>query len=181
MKIAKDTVVSIHYTLTDDDGKQLDSSEGKSPLVFLQGHQNIIPGLESELEGKEKGNKLIAKIAPAQAYGEHSPQLIQKVPKTNFPNPEEIAVGMQFQTMSEAGPVILTVTGLEAEEVTVDGNHPLAGVTLNFDVEVVEVREASEEEISHGQQIRICYCQTIALTQNMVTWFMIELCICTSI
>ena len=150
MKIEKDTVVSIHYTLTDNDGNQLDSSNEQGPLVYLQGHQNIIPGLEKELEGKVTGDKLTAKVAPADAYGEINSELVQEVPRTQFQEPESLQVGMQFQVETEAGPMLLAVTALTDDTVTVDGNHPLAGVTLNFDVEVVEVRAASEEEVAHG-------------------------------
>lgn len=150
MKIEKDTVVSIHYTLTDNDGNQLDSSQGQDPLVYLQGHQNIIPGLEKELEGKATGDKLTAKIAPADAYGEVNAELVQEVPRTQFQEPETLQLGMQFEVGTEAGPMLLAITALTDDTVTVDGNHPLAGVTLNFDVEVMEVRAASEEEVAHG-------------------------------
>lgn len=149
-KIAKDTVVSMHYTLTDNDGNTLDSSAGKDPLVYLQGHQNIIPGLESQMEGKEVGAKFTATVQPAQGYGELNPSLVQDVPKSNFPDPDQIAEGMQFQTMTEQGPIVLTVKEVKVDTVTVDGNHPLAGVTLNFAVEVMEIRLASSEEIEHG-------------------------------
>jgi len=150
MKIEKDTVVSIHYTLTDNDGNQLDSSQGQDPLVYLQGHHNIIPGLEKELEGKAKGDKLIAKIAPAEAYGEVNAELVQEVPRGQFEDPANLQIGMQFQVGTDAGPMLLSITALTDETVTVDGNHPLAGVTLNFDVEVTEVRTATAEEIEHG-------------------------------
>ena len=150
MKIEKDMVVSIHYTLTDNDGNQLDSSQGQEPLVYLQGHQNIIPGLEDQLEGKTTGDKLTATIAPADAYGEVNAELVQEVPRNQFQDPDTLQVGMQFQVGTEAGPMLLAITALTDDTVTVDGNHPLAGVTLNFDVEVVEVRAASDEEIAHG-------------------------------
>ena len=150
MKITKDTVVSMRYKLTDNDGNTLDSSEGRDPLVYLQGHQNIIPGRESQMEGKVVGDKFQATIEPEQGYGELNPGLVQQVPKSNFPDPDQIEVGMQFQTMTEQGPLVLTVKELHEDAVTVDGNHPLAGVTLNFDVEVTDIRVASEEEISHG-------------------------------
>ena len=91
-----------------------------------------------------------ATIEPEQGYGELNPGLVQQVPKSNFPDPDQIEVGMQFQTMTEQGPLVLTVKELHEDAVTVDGNHPLAGVTLNFDVEVTDIRVASEEEISHG-------------------------------
>lgn len=149
MKITTNTVVSMHYTLTNDDGTQLDSSRGKEPLVFLQGYQNIIPGLEKEMEGKEKGETFTATISPEMAYGERVDQLVQALPKSNFPDPNNLQVGMQFQASSEAGPLNLTVVEVKDDTVTVDGNHPLAGVTLNFDVEVMDVRAATEEEIAH--------------------------------
>jgi FKBP-type peptidyl-prolyl cis-trans isomerase SlyD len=150
MKIAKDAVVSMHYKLTDNDGNVLDSSEGSDPLVYLQGHRNIIPGLETQMKGKAVGDKFTAKVDPSQGYGEVNPALVQQVPKTNFPDPDQIQIGMQFQTMTEQGPIVLTVKELHDDAVTVDGNHPLAGVALNFDVEITDIRAASEEEIAHG-------------------------------
>ncbi|MCO4794926.1 MAG: peptidylprolyl isomerase [Bacteriovoracaceae bacterium] len=150
MKIEKDMVVSINYTLTDNDGTQLDSSEGQAPLVYLQGHQNIIPGLEAQLEGKTTGDKLKTTIAPADAYGELNPELVQEVPRDQFEDSENLQVGMQFEVGTDAGPMLLSITELTDTTVTVDGNHPLAGVTLNFDVEVIEIRKATEEEVSHG-------------------------------
>lgn len=150
MKIEKDTVVSIHYTLTDNDGNQLDSSVGQAPLVYLQGHQNIIPGPEGELEGKSTGDKLKTTITPENGYGPVNGQLVQQVPRSEFQEADTLQIGMQFQVGTESGPMLLTITHLTDEQVTVDGNHPLAGVTLNFDVEVVELRAATPEELEHG-------------------------------
>ena len=150
MQISADKVVSIDYTLTDSNGTVIDSSEGRGPLAYLQGHGNIIPGLESALEGKAAGDELQVTVAPADGYGERDDSLTQAVPRQMFENADDIQVGMQFQTASEHGMHIVTVTSVDSENVTVDANHPLAGQTLNFDVKVVEVRNASPEEVAHG-------------------------------
>jgi FKBP-type peptidyl-prolyl cis-trans isomerase SlyD len=144
MQIAKDTVVSIHYTLKDDAGKVLDSSDGGEPLAYLHGNGNLIPGLESELEGKTAGAKLEVKVLPKDGYGEQDPQLVHQVPKRQFEG--EVAVGQRFH----AGPSVVTVTKILGDMVTVDGNHPLAGQNLHFKVEVMDVRAASAEELDHG-------------------------------
>lgn len=150
MQIAKDTVVSIDYTLKDDQGSVLDTSEGKQPLAYLHGNGNIIPGLEKALEGKETGDELSVRIEPAEAYGERRDELTQAVPRDLFQGVDDLQVGMQFQAGGEGGGQIVTITAVEGDQVTVDANHPMAGVPLNFDVKVVEVREASEEEKAHG-------------------------------
>jgi FKBP-type peptidyl-prolyl cis-trans isomerase SlyD len=150
MQISANKVVSIDYTLTGSDGAVIDSSEGRGPLAYLQGHNNIIPGLEDALEGKTVGDSMNVVVEPKDGYGERDDNLTHSVPKTMFEEAGEIEVGMQFQTMTEQGPHIVTVIGMDDENVTVDGNHPLAGQTLNFDVSVVEVRDASPEELEHG-------------------------------
>ncbi len=151
MQIATNKVVSIDYTLTNDQGQVLDSSSGREPLAYLQGHHNIISGLESALEGKSAGDTVKVTIPPADAYGERDDSLSQAVPRKMFENAEDVKVGMQFQTMSEQGAAqIVTVTGVDPEHVTVDANHPLAGETLTFDVTVVDVRDATDEELDHG-------------------------------
>lgn len=150
MKVADNTVVVIDYTLTNNDGEVIDSSEGAGPLSYLHGAGNIIPGLEEALLGKEAGDAVKATIEPAKAYGERHDQLQQDVPRDLFTGVEDIQVGMQFQSETEQGPVLVTVVAINDDTVTVDGNHPLAGMHLNFDVTVREVREASEEELSHG-------------------------------
>ncbi|ALM51872.1 peptidylprolyl isomerase [Halomonas huangheensis] len=150
MQIAQNSVVAFHYTLTNDAGEVLDSSEGREPLTYLHGAGNIIPGLEKELEGKTTGDKLTANVSPAEGYGEVQEQLVQEVPRDAFQGVESIESGMQFQAQTQGGPLMVTVTKVEGDTVTVDGNHPLAGQNLNFDVEVTEVREASQEEIEHG-------------------------------
>jgi len=150
MNITKDKVVSMHYTVKNNEGALIDTSDGKEPLLYMQGHKNIIPGLENEMEGKTVGDKVEATIEPANAYGEVIEELIQDVPRTAFEGVDKLEVGMNFQAQSEQGPVNVVITNVSDETVTVDGNHPLAGQTLNFNVEVVEVRDATEEELSHG-------------------------------
>ncbi|WP_110656409.1 peptidylprolyl isomerase [Salinicola halimionae] len=150
MQIAQNSVVAFHYTLTNDAGEVLDSSEGRDPLTYLHGSGNIIPGLEKELEGHGSGDKLKVAVAPDEGYGEVQPALVQEVPRDAFQGVDEVEPGMQFQAQTQEGPLMVTITKVEGDTVTVDGNHPLAGEKLNFDVEIAEVREATEEEVSHG-------------------------------
>lgn len=151
MKIADNLAVSIHYTLTDDDGKKLDSSHDRNePLAYLHGKGHIIPGLENALLDKEAGEKLKVDVEPSEGYGERSEDLIQQVPSDAFEGVDNIEPGMQFQAQTEGGPRLITVTSVEGDNVTVDANHPLAGNRLHFDVEIVDVREASAEELEHG-------------------------------
>ena len=157
MIVEKDRVVSIDYTLRDNNGNLIDSSEGSDPLEYLHGNGNIIPGLEKALAGKKAGDKLTCSIAAADAYGERDDSLIFKVNKSEFEG-ADIAVGMQFEAHGEEGAQIVTVVGIEGEEVTIDANHPLAGETLNFDVKIVDVREATSEELEHGHVHGGCEC-----------------------
>lgn len=151
MQIARHTVASIDYTLTDNDGQVLDTSEGREPLTYLHGEGNLIPGLETALEGQNPGDSLSVSIEPAEAYGERDERLIQQVPMAAFEGVESVEPGMRFQATDEQGQGrVVTVTEVEGDEVTVDANHPLAGQPLNFEVSVVEVREATPEEIDHG-------------------------------
>jgi FKBP-type peptidyl-prolyl cis-trans isomerase SlyD len=150
VKIAADSVVLIHYTLKDDQGKVLDSSAGGDPLAYIQGHGNLVPGLEKALEGKSGGNRIEVTLAPADGYGARSESLVQRVPKRTLQGSGEIRKGMQFRAQTEEGLRVFTVTALVGDMVTLDGNHPLADQTLHFDVEVVEVREATAEELEHG-------------------------------
>ena len=148
--IAKDTVVQFNYTLTNDKGETLDQSQGE-PLAYLHGHHNIIPGLEAKLEGKSAGDKLKVTVEPKDAYGEYMAEAVQEVPRENFQGVDNIQAGMQFQTQTDDGHVMLvTVKDVTDEVVIVDANHPLAGVTLTFDVEIVEVRAGTADEIAHG-------------------------------
>lgn len=150
MNIAKDSVVAIDYTLTNSEGEVIDSSEGGEPMHYLHGAQNIIAGLEAELEGKTAGDELSVDVKSEQAYGKRIEELVQEVPKDAFGELGDIEVGMRFQAETEQGPVPVMVTGLTDTTVTVDGNHPLAGQDLHFEVTIKEVREASAEELEHG-------------------------------
>lgn len=150
MQIAQDCVALIEYTLTNDAGDVIDSSVGGEPLAYLHGHHNIIPGLEKALSGKVVGDSLKVSIAPAEGYGEMNPSLVEQVPRHLFSGVDQIEVGMQFHAQTGQGMQVITVTGVEGETITVDGNHPLAGQTLNFDVTIKEVRAASKEELDHG-------------------------------
>lgn len=151
MKIADNSVVSIHYTLTDNDGNVIDSSEGREPLNYLQGAGNIIPGLERELVGCEVGDKKKVTVEPAEGYGEIEPSLIQTLPQEAFSGVDKIEVGMEFHAQGPGGQVqAVVVKDVGEDGVTIDANHALAGKTLNFDVSVENVREATAEEIEHG-------------------------------
>ena len=149
MKIARHTVASIEYRLTDDTGELIDSSEGHAPLQYVHGTEGIVPGLESALEGKGAGDVVDVRVAPEQGYGERDEGQIHAVPRKQFP-PGEIKVGMQVQARGQGGDVVLTVFKVEGDVVHLDANHPLAGVPLNFHVKVVDVRTATAEEIAHG-------------------------------
>lgn len=150
MQIAANSVVHFHYTLTNAAGEQLDSSAGQEPLAYLHGAGNIIPGLESALLGKQVGDKLNVTVAPEEAYGPIKEELVQDVDRANFEGIDQIEPGMQFMAQTPWGQQPVTVVKVEGDVITLDGNHPLAGETLTFDVEVMEVRAASEEELSHG-------------------------------
>lgn len=149
MTIKKHSVVSIDYELKDVEGNMLDQSQGE-PLVYLHGSGNIIIGLEEQLEGKAVGDQVSAVVEPDKGYGQPVEALIQSVPKSAFGGVDNIEVGMRFQAETEQGAVPVQVTKIENDMVTVDGNHPLAGQVLHFDVSIKDVRDASEEEIEHG-------------------------------
>jgi len=150
MQVTKHKVAVINYVLKDNEGNTIDqSSDGN--FAYIQGTQSIIPGLENAMEGKQPGDELDVSIPPEDAYGERNLENIQTVSREMFPPDVEVKTGMQFQAQTaEGAPVILTVTAVDGDQVTVDGNHPLAGKQLNFSVEVVDVRDATEEEIQHG-------------------------------
>ncbi len=150
MQIEPNSVVTLHYTLKDNDGKIIDQSDDDS-FLYLHGAMNIIPGLENALTGKSAGDELSIKVSPEEGYGVKEDDRIQEVPKDMFDNAEEIKVGVQFHAQSPDGAaVVVTVTEVKDDVVVIDGNHALAGMELNFDVKVVDVREASAEEIEHG-------------------------------
>lgn len=150
MLIAANKAVSIDYTLTNDAGEVIDSSAGGAPLVYLHGAGNIIPGLEKALEGKTTGDELDVAVEPEDAYGEYLAELVSTLNRSMFEGVDELEVGMQFHASAPDGQMqIVTIRDLDGDDVTVDGNHPLAGQRLNFKVKVVDVRDASEEEIAH--------------------------------
>lgn len=150
MQIENNRVVSIAYTLKDDDDNIIDQSNDGS-FWYLHGASNIIPGLESALTGKAAGDELAVTVAPEDGYGTREEDRIQDVPREMFPAEQELEAGMQFHAQSPEGhAVMVTIAKVEGDTITVDGNHPLAGVQLNFVVKVMEIREATQEEIEHG-------------------------------
>ena len=151
MKIASNKVATLHYTLKDDKGALIESSSGNEPLTYIHGMGNLIPGLESKLEGKQAGEKLSVVVKPEDAYGERDEEMIEVVDRAEFDDGEELEVGKEFQYDDEEGNVFkVRVVSITDTKITIDGNHPLAGQTLAFDVEVLEVRDASKEELEHG-------------------------------
>lgn len=149
MTIQKDRVVAIEYELKGSDGQLIDSSEGQA-LEYLHGNGNLIPGLESQLEGKQEGDSLSCVVAPADGYGERDDELIFQVGMDNFAEPDKVQVGTQFHAPTEQGLQVVTVTDVEGDTVTVDANHPLAGKDLHFSVTVKSVRDSTDEERAHG-------------------------------
>jgi len=150
MLVADKKVVLIHYTLTNLDGELMDSSEGQEPLAYVHGMGNIVPGLEKELVGKDVGDKVQAEVSPEEGYGEINDELIQEVERAAFDGVDAIEVGMRFMAQTAWGEQPVVVTAVNDETVVVDGNHPLAGQSLKFDVEIVEIRDATDEELEHG-------------------------------
>ncbi len=151
MQIADKAVVAIDYTLRNDEGEVLDSSEGAQPLAYLHGAANIIPGLEQALLGKKAGDELEVSVEPEDAYGEFSLELVATLERSMFEGVEELLPGMQFHASApDGGMQVVTVRDVDGDQVTVDGNHPLAGQRLHFKVKVVSVREATAEELDHG-------------------------------
>jgi FKBP-type peptidyl-prolyl cis-trans isomerase SlyD len=149
VEISADRVVTIHYTLKDESGTVIDSSAGGEPLAYIQGHGNLVSGLEKALEGKEDGAAVSVTVSPAEGYGMRDEALIQRVPKRTLQG-GNIKKGMQFQARTDDGMRLFTVTAVIGDMVTLDGNHPLADRQLHFDVQVVSVREATAEELEHG-------------------------------
>lgn len=144
------SVVTFHYTLRDPDGRVLDTSAGGEPLTYLEGAGQIIDGLDQALRGLPAGTRRNVAVAAAQAYGERDPSQVQRVPRSALPVEGELRIGDQFQAGPDRHAPIVTVMEITGDEVLLDGNHPLAGVDLTFDVEIVAVRPATDEEIRHG-------------------------------
>jgi FKBP-type peptidyl-prolyl cis-trans isomerase SlyD len=151
MNVQTDSVVTIAYTLRNEEGTVLDSSGENGSIAYLHGHQNIVPGLESALAGKAVGESVNAEVQPDEGYGERREDLVFSVPRDRMPENEELTAGMQFRAQAAEGQdLVVTLVDVGEEEVTLDGNHPLAGETLHFDVKIEEIREATPEEIEHG-------------------------------
>lgn len=150
MTISENKVVTIDYTLKDKDNNVLDTSEGKTPLSYIHGKGQLIKGVENNLEGKKAGDSLQMEVQPADGYGEYNPQLIAKIPRENIDIKEELQIGMPLQVQGDQGTQVVYVAKIEDKEVVLDGNHPLAGAVLYFDVSVKDVREATAEELDHG-------------------------------
>jgi len=150
VQIGPDKVVTMHYTVKNDSGEVLDRSDKNEPISYLHGAGGIVPGLESALEGKVTGDRVSVSVPAAQAYGERDPALVQQVPRRAFGGTPKLEPGMRFQAQSDHGARTVTVVRVQGDMVTIDGNHPLAGQNLNFDVEIAGVREASSEELTHG-------------------------------
>ena len=148
MTITKDKFAAFHYTLKDVNGVELDSSAGTEPLGYVHGRGYLIPGLEAQLEGKGPGDKFSCTIQPKDGYGERDERLVAELPKDRFEIDTDIEIGMQFQVMTPAGPTIVTVVEVNGDKIKIDGNHEMAGKVLNFDIEVVEVRDTTEEELA---------------------------------
>lgn len=152
MTIQNQKAVTINYTLKDDEGEILDQSHDGS-FCYLHGANNIIPGLENALTGKNKDDQFQIVIKPEEAYGEYNPAFTQVVERSMFDEAQagDIQVGMQFHSQTEDGAMIMiTISKIDGDNITIDGNHPLAGITLHYEVQVVDVRDATEEEINHG-------------------------------
>jgi len=150
MKIAKDKVVGIDYTLRDSKGEILDRSEAGSPLLYLHGNGNLVDGLERARAGRVAGDALRVNVAPADGYGERDDSLRMSVGRDRFENGADLREGMRFRGGTPDGSTVFTVVGFDGDDVLLDGNHPLAGESLDFEIKVVEVRDATAEEISHG-------------------------------
>jgi FKBP-type peptidyl-prolyl cis-trans isomerase SlyD len=150
MQVAKNRVVSIDYTLTGEDGNVLDTSKGDEPLAYVHGTGTIVTGLEDALEGKGPKDHVSVTVSPEQGYGVRDDAVVFTVPRSQFRGVDELEVGMEFEVQGDGEGQVVTVVAMDENEVTVDGNHPLAGMTLHFDVDVVDVREATPDEIEHG-------------------------------
>ena len=156
MTITKDKFAAFNYTLKDVNGVLLDSSVGLEPLGYVHGRGYLIPGLEAQLEGKAKGDKFSCTIEPKDAYGERDERLVAQVPRERFETDTPIEIGMQFQVQTPAGPTIVSVVKIDGDQITIDGNHEMAGKTLNFDIEVVEVRDTTAEELEELEKRASC-------------------------
>jgi len=150
MNISNGSVVLFDYTLTDDEKDIIDSSKDGGPLAYLHGEGQIVKGLEKAMEGRKAGDSFSITVVPEEAYGIHDPSKIATVQADQIEGGDELEEGMQLEASNDEGEQIVVVTKIEGDKVTLDGNHPLAGMTLHFDITIREVREATAEEIEHG-------------------------------
>jgi len=150
MTISHHKVVTIDYTLKNAKGEVLDSSEGQEPLLYLHGADNIVVGLERELEGKSVGDSITTVVTPEEGYGVRNEELVAAVPRELFDTDMDIEVGMSFQAETDDGIQMVSIVAVADDEITVDGNHPLADEPLHFDVTVLEIRDATADELAHG-------------------------------
>ena len=150
MAIEDRKVVSFHYTLTNDKGEQIESSRDREPMAYLHGYRNIIPGLENAMAGRDVGDTFEVTVEPAEAYGERNPDAVQRISAKHFPNLRQLSPGQMVQLQTKQGPIQAVIVKVGRFNVDVDANHPLAGQTLTFDVEVTDIRDATREEIDHG-------------------------------
>jgi FKBP-type peptidyl-prolyl cis-trans isomerase SlyD len=158
MKITNNKAVTVQYTLKDDDGVIVDTSNGREPLNYIHGTGGLLPGFEAALDGKSQSDVISFTLAPKDGYGERNESLIFSLPKERFAEIEDLREGLQFAVNGPQGAMVMTVTNVGDNDVTLDGNHPLAGNTLHFEVEVLEVRDATEEEIQESMADRGCGC-----------------------
>ena len=150
MKVERGRVVRLHYTIRGEDGATLESSRGHAPLDYLHGSGQLLPALEASIEGQGKGHVATVTVAPAEAYGERDPRGVVRAERSSLPDGVEIAPGVELQAETPEGPLSFVIVAVEGDEVVLDANHPLAGKTLTFDVEVLDVRAATPEEVAHG-------------------------------
>jgi len=152
MTITKNSIATLHYTLKDDAGEVLDIADENNPFLYMHGVGGMIPGLEKALENRAAGENVVVSVPPAEAYGERNPDLTQDVPREMFGevDDDDMKVGAQFQAQTDQGVEIITVAAIEGDTIKIDGNHPMAGETLHFDVNILDIRDATDEEISHG-------------------------------
>ena len=150
MQVEKNKVVEIDYTLKNDTGKVIDSSEGRDPLAYIQGIGNLIPGVENALEGKSSGERVEITVPPETGYGVRDDSLMLTIERSKFDEVDDLKEGQRFRMETPDGPMVFTVLKVDEAEVLVDGNHPLAGMTLSFDITIQSVRDATAEELEHG-------------------------------
>lgn len=150
MTCEKDKVVSINYTLKDDDGNVVDTCVGGAPLEYVHGRNFLLTKLEELITGKNPGDKFSCVLPPEDGYGEYKPELVVEVPRSEFDTSVSIEPGMAFQAMTEAGPAIVLVKEVKDDVIVIDGNNDMAGKTLHFDIEILDVREATEDELASG-------------------------------